>query len=39
MVPKNVPQGVQVVETNGFDKLKEQRNEKQKYKDFSTFKI
>ena len=39
MVPKSVPQGVQVVESNGFDKLKEQRNEKSKYKDFSTFKI
>jgi replicative DNA helicase len=41
MVPKSAPpQSVQVVETSGFDKLKEQRNEKQtKYKDFSTFKI
>ena len=39
MIPKSVPQGVQVVESNGFDKLKEQRNEKTKYKDFSTFKI
>lgn len=39
MIPKSVPQGVQVVEANGFDKLKEQRNEDKKYKDFSQFKI
>lgn len=38
MIPKSVPQGVQVVESNGFDKLKEQRNET-KYKDFSSFKV
>ena len=38
MVPKSVPQGVQVVEASTFDKLKEQRNEK-KYKDFSSFKV
>jgi archaellum biogenesis ATPase FlaH len=37
MKPK-APDTVQVVEQNGFDKLKEQRNDK-KYKDFSTFKI
>ena len=35
---QKAPEKVEVVEEHGFDKLKENRNEK-KYKDFSSFKI